>query len=165
MPAISSLTAQTGAAVDTAADLLLILDMSLAGNARDKKITIDEFMIAIGAAAAIAASVNIAAGDFVSIHASAGAKIRKADATDDTKPVHAFAPAAIVSPAAGTAIFPGRKIKGLAGLTPGAIYYLDTSPGLITDTPPSGSGNLLQEVGVAVSATELLFNPKQGITL
>lgn len=48
MTKISDLTALTGAGVDTAADLLPIVDMSLAGAARNKKITIDEVRIGLG---------------------------------------------------------------------------------------------------------------------
>lgn len=115
--------------------------------------------------ATMTASEALVAGNFVNIHASSGAKIRKANATDDTKPVHGFVPSAILSAAAGSMIGPGRVIPGLSGLTPGATYYLDTTGGAITDTPPSASGNLVQEVGLAVSATELLFNPKVGVTI
>jgi hypothetical protein len=77
-----------------------------------------------------------------------------------------LSPAAIANGDAGLMVMPGRKIHGLAGLTPGARYYLDAAvAGGITDTPPAGAGNLVQEVGVALSATELLFNPKVGVTL
>lgn len=111
------------------------------------------------------ASEALSAANFVNIHNSSGAKIRKANATDDTKPVNGFVPAGIANGASGTMIAPGRVITGLSGLTPGSAYYLDTTGGAITATPPSGSGNLVQEVGVALSATDLLFTPKQGITL
>lgn len=47
MTKISSLTALTGAGVDTAADLLPIVDMSETSTARNKKITIDELAIAL----------------------------------------------------------------------------------------------------------------------
>jgi hypothetical protein len=113
----------------------------------------------------MATSQAFAGGEFCNIHASAGAKIRKANATDDTKPANGFVPAAIANPGTGTMLAPGTKLTGFVGLTPGAVYYLDTVAGGIIDTPPAGAGNLVQEVGVAVSATELLFNPKQGITL
>lgn len=53
MTQISSLTALTGAGVDTAVDLLPIVDMSLAGAARNKKITVAEAKIALGVGAAI----------------------------------------------------------------------------------------------------------------
>jgi hypothetical protein len=117
------------------------------------------------ASAALTASEAIAAGDFVNIYSSSGAKVRKANATDDTKPVNAFAQSAIASGAAGSVRGAGGKISGLSGLTPGATYYLATTGGAITTTPPSGSGNLVQEIGVAVSATELLFNPRVGVTV
>lgn len=48
MTKISDLTALTGAGVDDANDLLTIVDMSEAGAARNKKITIDETRIALG---------------------------------------------------------------------------------------------------------------------
>jgi hypothetical protein len=115
--------------------------------------------------ATLQASEAIAAGSFVNVYSSSGAKVRKANATDDTKPVNGFAPAAIANAASGSIRGSGGKIGGLTGLTPGATYYLDTTPGAITDTPPSASGNFVQELGVAVSATELLFNPKMGVTL
>lgn len=115
--------------------------------------------------ATLTASETLSAGNFVNIHASSGAKIRKANATDDTKPVDGFVAAGIASAASGVMTFPGQKLTGLSSLTAGARYYLDTTGGAITATAPSGSGNLVQEVGVALSTTELLFNPKPGITL
>jgi hypothetical protein len=104
-------------------------------------------------------SEAIAAGNFVSYHNAGGAKVRKANATDDTKPVNAFAPAAIGNGANGTVILPGGVVSGLVGLTPGAPYFLDTVGGAITDTRPAGAGNLVQRVGLALSATELHFDP------
>ncbi|MEN3338305.1 MAG: hypothetical protein V7647_1981, partial [Acidobacteriota bacterium] len=121
--------------------------------------------VTVTPASTIQASEAIAAASFVNIYSSSGAKVRKANATDDTKPVNGFAPAAIANGASGSVQGAGCKVTGLAGLTPGATYYLDTAAGGITVTPPSGSGNLVQEVGVAVSATEILFNPKVGVTL
>lgn len=118
-----------------------------------------------GGGISMTSSEAISAANFLNIHASSGAKIRKANATDDTKPVDAYAPAAIGSGSSGAVQFPGGVISGLSGLTAGTRYYLDTTGGAITATPPSGSGNLVQEVGVAVSTTQLLFNPKVGVTL
>ena len=44
-----------------------------------------------------------------------------------------------------------------AGLTPKATYYVsDTTPGAITDVPPTATGAKLQEVGIALSSTKLL---------
>jgi hypothetical protein len=73
------------------------------------------------------ASEAIAVGNFVNIFSSSGAKVRKANATDDTKPVNGYAAAAIANTAVGSIRAPGGKISGLTGLTPGATYYLDAA--------------------------------------
>lgn len=41
-------------------------------------------------------------------------------------------------------------------LTPGSVYYLDTTAGQLTTTAPSSSGNVVQRIGIATSATTLL---------
>jgi hypothetical protein len=49
-------------------------------------------------------------------------------------------------------------ITGLSGLTVDAPYFLSASvAGGITATAPTGAGTLWQEVGIAISATELNF--------
>jgi hypothetical protein len=160
MTKITDLTAMDGDTIDFDDDVVPIVDVSAVGVARNKKLTVAELL----GCPVMTASEALSAGDFVNVHASTGAKIRKADADDDTKPVNGFVPAAIGSGSSGVVILPGRKLSGLSGLTAGGIHYLSTTAGTITDTPPSGSGNLVQEVGVAISATELLFNPRQGFT-
>lgn len=51
-------------------------------------------------------------------------------------------------------------IAGLSALTPGARYFLsNTTPGGITATPPSATGELWQYIGTALSATQLQFEP------
>ena len=113
----------------------------------------------------LTASEDVAAGDFVNIHASSGARIRKADASDDTRPADGFAAAAVLTGASGEVLLPGQVLSGLSGLAAGASYYLSETAGAITPTPPSGSGCLVQFVGKALSATELLFNPDRGVVL
>jgi hypothetical protein len=109
----------------------------------------------------LTASEVLTAGQIVSIWSSGGAaKVRKANATDDTKPAHGFVLAGVASGATATVSLPGQAITGLSSLTPGATYYLDTTGGGITATQPSTSGNLVQRVGVALSATTLLFQPE-----
>lgn len=45
-------------------------------------------------------------------------------------------------------------------LTPGSLLYLDTATaGLFTDTLPTGSGNIVQIIGNAISATVIYFKP------
>lgn len=109
-------------------------------------------------AKSMTASEAISAGDIVNVHDSSGAKVRKADATTSAKSAVGFAPSAIANGASGTINFEGT-ITGLSGLTIGATYYLATTAGTITATPPTGSGNAVQKVGVAISATELSFEP------
>lgn len=43
------------------------------------------------------------------------------------------------------------------GLTAGTEYYLSATPGLITSTPPSASGNYVKRLGIGLSSTELLI--------
>lgn len=43
--------------------------------------------------------------------------------------------------------------------TPGGIIYVSTTTGLFTQTPPSGSGEIVQNVGIAESPTVIYFNP------
>src|ERR1700740_1938525 len=94
--------------------------------------------------AAITAGEAISAGQFVNIYASSGAKARKANATDNTKPVDGYALASISNGASGSVMCPGQVIGGLTGLTAGSDYYLDTTGGAITTTAPSTAGNLAQ---------------------
>lgn len=129
---------------------------------------IDETMLPgeIGSEArTIEASENLAAGDLVNIHNSGGARVRKADATSAGKEAHGFVLAAVTSGQDATVYPEENVIDDLDGLTPGARYFLSTTAGAVTDTAPSSSGNVAQEIGVALSATEMLFRPRQPITL
>lgn len=57
------------------------------------------------------------------------------------------------------------KITGLSALTPGARYFLSTTPGGIVTPCPTGTGVLAQYVGTALSATELNFEPDDAVLL
>jgi hypothetical protein len=46
-----------------------------------------------------------------------------------------------------------------SGLVPGSKYYVSGTAGLVTPAAPSGSGRLLQFLGIALSDTALLFQP------
>jgi hypothetical protein len=66
---------------------------------------------------------------------------------------------------AATVYFEGT-ITGLTGLTPGGRCYTSAAtPGAVTQTPPAASGNVVQFIGVAVSATEVSFEAEDGIIL
>jgi len=110
-------------------------------------------------------SENLAAGNLVNIYDVATVKTaRKADASNGRR-AHGFVLAASVSPAAAL-VYLGGKITGLSGLTNGAAEYLsDSAAGTTTETAPTTAAHIVQEVGYAVSATELQFIPQQPITL
>lgn len=104
---------------------------------------------------AASASEAIAARDLVNVYNDAGiVKVRKADASTTGKEANGWAPAAIANGVDGTIQY-GGQMTGLTGLTAGKRYLSDTTPGLSTDTPPAGTGKIVQVVGTAISATAM----------
>lgn len=111
------------------------------------------------------ASEALSAGNLVNVWNDAGTvKARKTDATTSGKESDGFVLASYSADDTASVYFEGL-ITGLSGLTLGARYYLSTTAGNITATAPSSAGNVLQYVGKAVSATELSFEPSDGIIL
>lgn len=110
----------------------------------------------------IQASETIAAGDFVNVHNSGGARVRKADASNGRK-ADGFALSGITSGASGVIHFDASN-TGLSGMTIGARQYLGTA-GARTETPASTTGHIHQFLGVAYSATALSFEGDDPITL
>lgn len=112
------------------------------------------------------ASEALAAGDVVNVWNDGGTqKVRKADATAEGKEAKGFVLSAFAM-GASALVYNDGTITGLAGLTPGAYYYLSAaSPGGVVAAPPSAAGNVDQQVGWAVSATELSFEPGEPVTL
>lgn len=115
--------------------------------------------------AAVVTSENLAAGDFVNIYDDAGTPTaRKADATTIGKEAVGFVLSATTSPATATVYFEGSNDQ-LSGLVAG-VQYLDTATaGGTTSTAPTASGNIVQRVGFAVSATVLNVEFGQPIEL
>lgn len=111
------------------------------------------------------ASENLSAGDLVNLWNNAGTiNVRKADATTNGKRAHGFVESAVTSAATAT-VFISGVINSLSSLTVGSDYYLSTTPGTTTTTPPSASGNLVQRVGEAQSATALVFQAQEIATV
>lgn len=109
------------------------------------------------------ASEALSAGDVVNLWNDAGTvKMRKADADADRE-ADGFVLASVSSGASGTVYLEEATITGLSGLTPGALYWLSTTAGSLTDTPPTGANVLSQIVGKALSATEFRFRPESAI--
>jgi hypothetical protein len=57
------------------------------------------------------------------------------------------------------------ELSVFGGLTPAATYYLSSTAGTITATPPSASGEIVQEVGWARNATTLVIGITRDFTL
>lgn len=120
---------------------------------------LDETMMPVGIGAdtkALVASEALSAGNQVSIWNDSGtAKVRKADGTTEGKFVDGFVLAATEADATATVYFEGTNNQ-VTGQTAGDVF-LATVAGNGTSTAPSASGNVVQRIGVAVSATEVNF--------
>ena len=147
---------QTSAGAGNAGDLVSLDDSG----------RIDNSMMPVGIGAdtaAITASETLAAGDWVNVWSSSGAKVRKADATTAGKEAHGFVLAAVTSGNPATVYFEGTNTQ-VTGQTPGPVY-LQTTAGTGGATIPSASGNVVQQIGVAVSATAVNFERSVPVTL
>ena len=111
----------------------------------------------------ITATEALAAGDFVNIYNSSGVKCRKADATTAGKQAHGFVLAPVLQNATADVYVSGIN-NACSALTPGPVW-LATTAGGCTGTAPSGSANVVQKVGAALSATEVAFEPGDPVTL
>lgn len=128
---------------------------------------IDSSMMPVGIGAdtaTITASEALSAGDFVNIWNSTGAKARKADASTSGKEAHGFVLAAVSNAAAATVYFEGTNTQ-VTGLTAGNVFLSDSTPGGSTATAPTGSGKVVQRLGVAVSTTAINFEASAPIVL
>ncbi len=128
---------------------------------------IDNSMMPVGIGAdtaVIAASESLAAGNWINVWNDTGtAKVRKADATTAGKEANGFVLAAVTSGNPATVYFEGTNTQ-VTGQTPGPVY-LQTTAGAGGTTIPSASGNVVQQVGVAVSATAVNFERNAPVVL
>ena len=147
---------QTSAGAGNAGDLVSLDDTG----------RIDNSMMPVGIGAdtaTITASETLAAGDWVNVWNNSGAKVRKADATTAGKEAHGFVLAAVTSGNPATVYFEGTNTQ-VSGQTPGPVF-LQTTAGVGGPTVPSASGNVVQQIGVAVSATAVNFERSVPVTL
>ena len=128
---------------------------------------LNENMMPVGLGADTAqliSSDSLGAGNYINVWNDSGVfKVRKADATVEGKSADGFVLAAVAIGEPALVYFEGRNTQ-VSGMTPGSVY-LSTTAGLGTQTPPSASGNVVQRLGVAVSATEVNFERGTPITL
>lgn len=121
--------------------------------------------VGIGAdTATITTSEALAAGDFVNVHNSTGAKVRKADASTSGKEAHGFVLAAVASGQSATVYFEGTNTQ-VTSVTPGPVFLSATTPGASTSTAPSGSGQVVQRIGYGTSTTAINFQSQPPIVL
>ena len=147
---------QTSAGAGNAGDLVSLDDSG----------RIDNSMMPVGIGAdtsTIPASETLAAGDWVNVWNSSGAKVRKADATTAGKEAHGFVLAAVTSGNPATVYFEGTN-TAITGATPG-VAYLATTAGGFAAAAPSGSGNAVQRIGIAVGTTAINFEPHPPVIL
>lgn len=94
------------------------------------------------------------------LYVDATGELSKADATDDTKiPVVAMALEAGTDGNPLEVLHWGFITNSGWSFTLGAPIYADTSAGGITETQPSGSGEIVQIIGYALTATTIFFKP------
>lgn len=128
---------------------------------------VDITMMPSGVAAdvvTLTASEAIAAGAFVNIWNNAGTPgVRNADGSTTGKQADGFVLAAIASAASGTVYLSGVN-TGVTGQTAGLVYLSDTTAGSSTATAPTTAGHTLQQLGIAISATSIQFDPQAPIT-
>lgn len=98
----------------------------------------------------IEASENLSAGDYVNVHDSSGAKVRKAD-NSNNRPAVGFVKDAVTSGQQALVYFEGIN-DDKSSLTIGGRCYLSTTGGVTQTAPTTG---ISQFLGVAVSATEI----------
>jgi len=104
-------------------------------------------------------------GECASLILDAGIlKVRKADATNNTRPAVGFVSSqdhvSAVDQFCETTIGVGL-ITGVSGMITAARYFTHTTPGVITNVAPVAAGNIEQVVGVALSGNRLLMNIDQ----
>lgn len=148
---------QTSAGAANAGDIVALDDTG----------RIDNSMMPVGIGAdtaVIDASEGLAAGDWINVWDDGGTpKVRKADATTAGKEVHGFVLASIPSGNPATVYFEGTNTQ-VTGQTPGPVW-LQTTAGTGGLTAPSASGNLVQQVGVALGATSVNFERGMPVVL
>jgi len=106
--------------------------------------------------ASILASENLAAGDFINIWDDASTtKVRKANAGAIGTRAHGFVLSAVTSGQNALVYFEGNNNQ-VSGQTGGTNLFLSAATsGEATVTAPSGSADIVQALGVAISATSI----------
>jgi len=122
---------------------------------------IDPTMLPVSDVKNLPSGENLTAGDFVYVDSSGD--VRKASGAAAGNPSIGYVRDSVVSPANVNIYFEGVNAS-LAGLTTGDEYFLsDTTPGGVTNTAPVGANKIIQSIGNAISATEIVFEPARPV--
>ena len=110
-------------------------------------------------------AAGLAAGDLVNIFDNAATpKVRRADASNG-RAAHGYVVTAYADAASAIVHKEGTNDQ-LSTQTAGTVLYLSgTTPGAATATAPSTATHIVQRVGLAISATEMDWEPSLPITL
>ena len=102
-------------------------------------------------------ATGVAARDVIAIDASGNATKADADAIA-TCQVVGFA---LNTAASGNTVLIAQVgiLGGFSGLSAGSKYYASTTAGGVTTTAPSGSGDVVFQIGFAASATQMVIQP------
>lgn len=135
--------------------------------ALDENGKIDSTMMPVGFGddvSLIQASENLSSGDWVNVWNNGGEfRVRKADASVEGKETHGFVLENVTSGQNARVFFEGTNNQ-VTGQAPGRVF-LSTTPGLGASTAPTGTGNIVQIIGFATSATSVNFQYSQPIVL
>lgn len=114
---------------------------------------------------------TFAIGAALAVDAS-GVGVVKASAADNTKHAAGLATVGVIVGAAETVQTDGiftrsdwTSVTGTVSLAAKAVYYLSASPGMLTTAAPAALGQVVQPVGLAVSADTLELEIEKAILL
>lgn len=113
----------------------------------------------------ITASEGLSSGDFVNIWNDAGTpKARKADGSTSGKHAHGFVLEA-VSQGNPADVYFDTDNNQVTGATAGDVFLSATTPGGFQASAPSGTGQVVQRLGVATAATNIKVEIQQPLVL
>jgi hypothetical protein len=109
------------------------------------------------------ADESLTAGNVVNVYNNSGAlKVRKASATTISLAATGYV-SANYNTSDTVTVLTGGGNSYLNSLSLGSTYYLSTTAGLADTAIPTTANYVVQELGVAISATTLKFAPTKGI--
>jgi hypothetical protein len=111
-----------------------------------------------GVTSTMTAGASLTIGNLVYIGSDSKMELADADAAT-TMPCIAIATATIAENASGTFLMDGFMRDDSWNWTVNGLLYVDTTAGALTQTAPTGSGDQIQNVGIALTADIILFNP------